>query len=129
MFLYHWTTFKEAFKIISKNKMKKRKWNHFIDDENQLLSGISFGFSVDKWKADHNVCLVFNLEELTKNFKHYLINGNKTYLKTQGIINPDFDPKAWIFEDDKIDECFIVENIENINSYIVKVLVKELNDD
>ncbi len=127
MFLYHWTTYKEAFKIISQNKMKKRKWKHFIDDENKLLSGISFGFSVNKWKSDHNVCLVFNLEELTKNFKHYLINGNKTYLKTQGIINPDFDPNAWIFEDDHIDECFFVENIENVNLYIVNVLVKDLN--
>lgn len=126
MYLYHWTTYTEAFKIISKNKMKKRRWKHFIEEEKKLLSGISFGFSLDKWKADHDVCFVFNLEELTKNFKNYLINGNKTYLRTQGIINPKFDPTAWIFEDNKIDECFIVEDIENVNDYIVDVLINNL---
>jgi hypothetical protein len=113
MIIYHWTTHKIANKAIAENCLNKRNWKHYIEKENDFFSGTSWGLDFEKWKANHSVCFEIDTKDLINT--HHLINGNKVFLRTQGIINDVFDPEAWRFESDYIDECFIVGNIKNFN--------------
>lgn len=122
MILYHWTNELNARKAIDTNCLKKRKWKHFIEEKKSLLNGISFCLNQERWKSNHDVCFVIDLNKIEN--EYFLINGNKTYLRTQGIINPNFDPNAWKYEEDAVDECFIIGDIKNFNSLIIKTILK-----
>lgn len=118
MLIYHWTTEKIANKAISTNSLKKRRWKHFIEEKG-LVSGTSWGIDIKKWQSNHEVCFVIDTKDLIN--EYHLINGNKTYLRTQGMVNNNFDPNAWKFESDLVDECFIIGDIENFKSIIKKI--------
>lgn len=111
MIIYHWTTVKQALKALQSNKLAKRRWGHFIPEVDSIVKGTSWSAEHSKWQCDHPVCFMMDTDKL--NNDHYHINGNKTYLRTQGMINPVFDPDAWKYESDTPDECFVVGDILN----------------
>lgn len=129
MLIYHWTTFENALKSFENNVLKKRRWKHFIEEKQTLLSGTSWGFDRMKWKSNHEVCIVIDSESI--NNERYLINGNKVYLRTQGIINKNFDPNAWKYESDTIDECFIIGDIIDFKLAVKEILLSSplMNED
>jgi hypothetical protein len=117
--LYHWTTASKATTALKKDKLMARKWQHYIEQEEQLLNGTSWSESPDRWRAENDVCLVMD-PSLIDN-KRYDIPGHRTYLQTQGMVNPIADPKAYLDESTKPDEAFIVGTIANFRASIVEI--------
>lgn len=120
MRLYHWTSQLNLDKLMKTNILKKRRWKHYIEDKKEFLSGTSWGLCKDRWKSDHEVCIEVDSDDILN--ERYFINGNKVYLRTQGLLVPNFDPNAWLYESTDVDECFIVGDIKNI-----KLLLKNIN--
>lgn len=109
MIIYHWTTVKQALKALQSNKLAKRRWGHFIPEMDAIVKGTSWSAEPSKWQCTHQVCFMMDTSKISN--EHFHINGNKTYLRTQGMINPVFDSEAWKYESDIPDECFVVGDI------------------
>jgi septum formation topological specificity factor MinE len=111
-------TEKQLKKIIDNDLIKKSRWKHFIQEKNEFYHGSSWSYDSNRWKILHESCLIIHDD----NLKGFHINGNRTYLQTQGMINNNFDPDAYMFEDTKPDEYFIPGNINNIKNRIVAII-------
>lgn len=117
MIIYHWTTVKQALKALQSNKLVKRRWGHFIPEVGSIVKGTSWSVEHSKWQCDHKVCFMLDASKISN--EKYHINGNQVYLRTQGIINKDFDPDAWKYESDIPDECFVVGDITSFKNSLI----------
>lgn len=119
MLLYHWTTIKQAKTALEKDSLKERRWKHFIPELDNLVSGTSWGINKTQWQSNHEVCLILDSEKISNQL--FFINGNRTYVRTQGIVNPNFDPNAWQYESKSVDECFIIKSIDNLKNLLLDI--------
>lgn len=118
--LYKWMSEKNYNRIIQTNKIPVKRWAHFIESENRFIKGNSFSDEENhnKWKLpEYSHLLKIKTANLPN--KIFPINGNRTYLLTQGLTNNNFDPNVYKDESTDIDEYFIEGIIMNISSIVV----------
>lgn len=130
--IYHYVDEKKLLNIITKNQIKPR-WKHYIEKEDRLIVGTSF-----TWDTTHStiinmeypIKMVFDRVKLEKDYKSYLINSNRTYLQTMGIIKPNlYDQTAYKYEDETPDELFVEGVISPLNDYLIDIeILKPINE-
>ena len=108
--IYHWTNKEKAATAIKQNRLVARKWQHFLEKEQRFARGSSWSFCPKQWQGDNEVCLVID-ETLIENRQHHL-NGLRTYLLTQGMTKPNWDPNAYKYEPTTVDEVFIEGTVD-----------------
>lgn len=122
MLLYKWMTEKQLKKIIDNDMVRKSRWRHFIQEDNCFHGGSSWSYNPMRWKYSSTCCLIIHDDGL----KGFHINGNRTYLQTQGMINNLYDEKAYLLEEEKPDEYFIPGSIKDVKNKIRAIVSNNL---
>lgn len=121
MNIYHWTTLRTAILALTTDGLPARRWAHFLEAQDRFARGTSWGLDPYRWKADHSICLVIDDEAVT-NTKHH-VAGHRTYLLTQGKVNPVFDSDCWKLESTEVDEVFIEGKIRGLAIALSKIIL------
>lgn len=118
-YLYKWVDGPQFQKYIDAKKLPvKRGYAHYIETENKLIPGNSFTDKehITSWTGD----TLIRIDSTKIANKIYPIPGNKTFLRTKGMTNNNYDPDAWKYESDEIDEYWIAGPLDLSSLEIVK---------
>jgi hypothetical protein len=110
-YLYKWVDGPQFQKYIDKKKLPvKRGYSHYIESENAMIPGNSFTDKnhIGRWSGD--TLIRINSSNLSN--KIYPIPGHKTFMRTKGMTDNNYDPNAWKYEDDEIDEYWVAGPID-----------------
>lgn len=122
-YLYKWVNGKQFQKYLDNKKLPvKRNYAHFIDEKNDFIKGNSFTDknNIDKWNGD--TLIKIDTTKIQNNI--YPIPGNRTYLKTMGMINKNYDPKSYQYESEDIDEYWIEGTLDLSSAKVIKSLTE-----
>ena len=117
-YLYKWVEMPQFQKYIDAKKLPvKRGYAHYIDQEQDFVKGNSFTDQshVNSWTGD----TLIRIPTSSINNKIYPVAGDRTYYKTLGMLNK-FDPNAWKYESEEIDEYWVAGPVDLTNAEIVK---------
>jgi len=118
-YLYKWVNGQQFQKYIDAGKLPvKRKYAHYIDAVDRLVPGNSFTDEahIGRWTGD--TLIRIDASKLSNNI--YPIAGNRTYLKTMGMTHSEYDPNAWEYEPEEIDEYWIEGPVDISSAEIIK---------
>ena len=110
-YLYKWVNGKQFQKYLDKKKLPvKRNYAHYIDSVGKLIPGNSFTDEahINRWTGD--TLIRIDATKISNNI--YPIPGNKTFLKTKGMTDNNYDTHAWKFESDEIDEYWVAGTLD-----------------
>lgn len=123
-YLYKWVNGKQFQKYLDNKKLPvKRNYAHFIDEKKDFIKGNSFTDekNINKWSGD--TLIKIDTTQIKNNI--YPIPGNRTYLKTMGMINNNYDPNAYKYESEEIDEYWIEGTLDLSSAKIIKTTLTE----
>lgn len=123
MLIYHWTTTAKARTTLTANRLQARSWTHYIESVERLVRGTSWSDDPLRWRIDHPVCLVAEQQRISNPM--HAINGRRTYLQTQAIVNPVADPNAYKLESTEPDEIFIEGPIGEFRTVLAELLTDD----
>lgn len=118
-YLYKWVDGKQFQKYIDSKKLPvKRGYAHYIESEGKMIPGNSFTDRkhIDRWTGD---TLIRIAASKIPN-KIYPIPGHKTFMRTKGMTSSIYDPNAWEYESDEIDEYWVAGQLDLSNAEVVK---------
>lgn len=115
--LFHWTTAEKALVALRLDRLQSRRWKHFIESAQRMVQGSSWSFDPNRWSADNPVCLVIDACKLPN--QRFSINGHRVFLQTQGMVQANFDPNAYLFESTDPDEEFVEGSVMNLRSLLI----------
>ena len=118
-YLYKWVTMPQFQKYLDAGKLPvKRGYAHYIEQQDDLVKGNSFTDEqhIGSWEGN----ALIRIDTTTLNNQIFPVAGNRTYLRTMGMTKKDFDPDAWEFESEEIDEYWIAGPVNLSSAEVVK---------
>lgn len=118
-YLYKWVNGKQFQKYLDAKKLPvKRNYAHYIDSVGKLVPGNSFTDEehIARWTGD----TLIRIDATKISNKIYPIPGHKTFLKTKGMTDNNYDPNAWEFESNEIDEYWIAGTLDLSTAEIIQ---------
>jgi hypothetical protein len=105
--IYHWTDAKKALTALKNNKLQARRWAHYLENEKRFAKGTSWAKNATRWMLNepNRVCFVADETKIANRI--HSINGERTYLLTQGLTKKDRDPNAYRHVSSTPDEEFV----------------------
>ena len=128
--VYHFLDNVKLKTALLKNSLSPQRWKHYIESENAFFSGISLALPLsDKLSAtlDRDAVLILDRTKINK-LKTFLINSNRVYLQTKGLVDHNYDPTAYKFESETPDELFVVDKLQPLNDYVVDIQLFKSNE-
>ena len=110
-YLYKWVDGKQFQKYIDAKKLPvKRGYAHYIESEGKMIPGNSFTDKehVSRWTGD----TLIRIDTSKIPNRIYPIPGHKTFMRTKGMTSSTYDPNAWKYESDEIDEYWIAGQLD-----------------
>jgi hypothetical protein len=126
-FLYHWTSLSKAMTALKSDRLKARRWAHYLQVQDRMVKGSSWSFEKWRWSGESPICFVAQ-RSLLRNPIHH-INGNRVFLQTKGILDLVYDPNAYKFESTDPDEAFVEGAVSPFSSVLASVLARHLRDE
>jgi len=126
-YLYKWVEGNQFQKYIDSKKLPvKRGYAHYIESEGKMIPGNSFTDKehIGRWTGD--TLIRINASKISN--KIYPIPGHKTFMRTKGMTSANYDPNAWKYESDDIDEYWIAGPLDLSSAEIVKPSEKNITE-
>ena len=119
-YLYKWVDGQQFQKYLDAKKLPvKRGYAHYIESEDKTIPGNSFTDKehISSWTGDTLIRIDTN--KIAN--KIYPVPGHKTFMRTKGMTSSSYDPNAWKYESDEIDEYWIAGSLDLSSAEIVSL--------
>ncbi len=87
--IYHWADAPTALAAFKGDRLRKRKWVHYVPQVGEMLHGISFGRDAHTWAGEFTApgCACFVVDRGGLSVPTYDINGAAAFNLTHALLN------------------------------------------